>query len=165
MAWASAPVKYQERVMIDPDAAIDAHLRRDLQRTSIDKLGMIYDPTVVERMLDCAVTRIRAGTVGDGITHAELVNDASVPTWVRHQGLIGHLLALVSLQSYAEHGVLVSALVRARDDDVLPTEGFCGFLEELGLVRSRLDRDECLEMWDHHWKRAVTRLDVRHVDD
>ncbi len=151
--------------MIDLDAAIDARLRRDLQRTSIDTLGMIYDPTVVKRMLDCTVSRIRSGTVGDGITYAELVRDAGVPTWVRHPGLIGHLLALVSLQSYAEHGVLVSALVRARDDDVLPTQGFCGFLEELGLVRSRFDRDECLDLWDHHWKRAVTRLDAKPFDD
>ena len=61
MAWVSAPVKYAERVMIDLDAAIDARLRRDFQRTSIDTLGMIYDPTVVKRMLDCTVTRIRSG--------------------------------------------------------------------------------------------------------
>ena len=47
--------------MIDLDAAIDARLRRDFQRTSIDTLGMIYDPTVVKRMLDCTVTRIRSG--------------------------------------------------------------------------------------------------------
>ena len=150
--------------MIDPDAAIDNRLRGDLRRTSVDKLGVIYDSSVVKRILDCIVARVRAGTVGDGITYAELVRDSGVPTWVAHQGLLGHVLALVSLHSYAEHAVLVSALIRARDDDVLPTDGFCRFLEELGLVRSRFDRDACLEMWDYHWKQAVTRLDSEPVD-
>ena len=164
MDRAPAPVK-RTTPMIDPDATIDARVRYDLERTSIDKLGIVYDPTVVKRILDCTVARVRAGTVGDGITHAELVRDSGVPTWVRHRGLLGHVLALVSLQSYAEHAVLVSALIRARDDDVLPTDGFCGFLEELGLVGSRFDREACLEMWDHHWKLAVTRLDAEPRDE
>ena len=146
--------------MIDPESAVDAQRRYDLEQGSIDKLGVIYDPSVITRILDCIVRRIRAGTVGDGITYAELVRDSGVPTWVGHHGLLGHVLALVSLRSYVEHAVLVTALIRVRDDDTLPTEGFCGFLEELGLVTSRFDRQACLEMWDYHWKHAVTRLDT-----
>ena len=64
--------------MIDPEARIAPRLLGDLRRTSVDKLGVMFDPEVVERILECIVARIREGTVGDGITHAELV-DRSQP--------------------------------------------------------------------------------------
>jgi len=54
---------------------------------------------------------------------------------------------------------LISALTRATKDRPTPTEEFCVFLEELGLVTSRRSREECLEMWDYHWKKTVSCLE------
>ena len=34
-------------------------------------------------------------------------------------------------------------------------------LETLGLVSSRHHREECLEMWDYHWKKVISRLESR----
>ena len=34
-------------------------------------------------------------------------------------------------------------------------------LEQLGLVKSHKQREPCLEVWDHHWKKAVSRLESR----
>lgn len=150
--------------MIDPEAAIDPERLNAVRRASIEKLGVMFDPSVVERILNCIVARVRDGTVGDGITHAELVRGSGVPSWVGYGGFLGHVLALVSLHSYTEHAVLVSALTRTREDEILPTDGFCEFLERLGLVGSKFDREACLDMWDYHWKQAVMRLD-RQDDD
>ena len=146
--------------MIDPEDAIDPRRVAALRRDAIEKLGVIYDPQVVEKIADCIAEKVRRGTVGEGVTYAELVTGSGVPSWVGHRGLLGHVLALVSLQSYDDHQVLLSALTRTRQDVPLPTSGFCGFLEELGLVASRDHRDECLEMWDYHWKKAISHYEV-----
>ena len=142
--------------MIDPEDAIDPQRVDTLRRDAIDKLGVIYDPRVVEKIAACITENVRQGIVGEGITYADLVNGSGVPSWVGHRGFLGHVLALVSLESYKTDQVLLSALTRATLAVPPPTNGFCGFLEELGLVASRENRDECLEMWDYHWKKAIT---------
>ena len=86
--------------MIDPEDAIDPRRVAALRRDAIEKLGVIYDPQVVEKIADCIAEKVRRGTVGEGVTYAELVTGSGVPSWVGHRGLLGHVLALVSLQSY-----------------------------------------------------------------
>lgn len=147
--------------MPDPEAAIDVQRLRDLRRRSMAELGVIYDPAIVARIRDAIVARIQRGLVGEGITHAQLVREARMPSWVSHRGMLAHVLALVSIESYENSGVLLAALIRTRDSEPLPAPGFCRLLEQLGLVRSPDDVDACLELWDHHWKMAVTRLDRR----
>jgi len=150
--------------MVDPEADVEPARLDWVRRRAVEERGFIYDPTVVARVQDSIVARIRRGAVGEGLTHADLVRDAGAPSWVAHHGLMGHVLDLVSVAGYEADGVLLSALVRAHEDDVPPTDGFCRLLEDLGLVRSRHDRDGCLEVWDIHWKLAVMRLD-RSADD
>ena len=142
--------------MIDPEDAIDPQRVVTLRRDSMDKLGVIYDPRVVVKIASCITERVHLGIVGEGITYSDLVTGSGVPSWVGYRGFLGHVLALVSLESYENDEVLLSALTRATLAVPPPTNGFCGFLEELGLVTSRENRDECLEMWDYQWKKAVT---------
>jgi len=145
--------------MIEPDDVIDPGRVSTLRRDAIDKLGVIYDPEVVQKIRDCIVKKVRLGTVGEGITYEELVTGSGVPSWVGHRGLLDHVMVLVSLQSYDDHEVLLSALTRSGKHAPLPTPAFCVFLEELGLVSSRENRDDCLEMWDHHWKKVISHYD------
>ncbi len=145
--------------MTDPDAAIPVPLLNEVRRASVSELGFVYDPLVVTRMQEVIVARIRRGDVGEGITYAQLVRDARAPSWVAHRGLLGHILALVSVKSYEDDGVLLGALVRVREADTPPTADFCQLLKQLGVVRSRHHREDCLELWDHHWKLAVSQLD------
>ena len=145
--------------MIDPEAAIPVDRLSEVRRVSVAELGFVYAPLVVTRIQEIIVARIRRGDVGEGITYAQLVRDAGVPSWVAHRGLLGHVLALVSVKSYEDDGVLLGALVRVREADTPPTTDFCHLLEALGVVRSRHHREDCLELWDHHWKLAVSRLD------
>jgi hypothetical protein len=66
---------------------------------------------------------------------------------------------LVELRSSERDRVLLSALTRATKDQPPPTEEFCAFLEALGLVSFRRHREECLEMWDYHWKNTISCLE------
>ena len=145
--------------MIDPEDAIDPQRVTTLRRNSMDKLGVIYEPRVVEKIADFIMEKVLLGIVGEGLTYSDLVNGSGVPSWVGHRGFLGHVLALVSLESYENDRVFLSALTRATLAVPPPTNGFCGFLEELGLVTSRENLDECLEMWDCHWKQAVTHYE------
>jgi len=60
--------------------------------------------------------------------------------------------------------MLLSALTRATRDRVPPTDEFCLMLEQLGLVSSRASREECLEMWDHHWKKVISQVESHNRD-
>ena len=145
--------------MVDPEHPVEPERIRLVRRDATQKLGVIYDPKMVDKIAGCIVDHVRRGTVGEGITYADLVKRARVPSWVGHRGLLGHVLALVALQSYERDRFFLSALARARVDDVPPTRGFCKFLEDVGSVVSRTARDDCLELWDHHWKMAITHYD------
>ena len=145
--------------MIDPDAPIDPERVDTLRREATNALGVFFDPHVVDRIADCIVAKVEQGVVEDGIPYRELVGDSGAPSWVAHHGLLGSVLVLVSLRSYERDGVLLSAITRATRDRPPPTEEFCAFLEALGLVSSRRHREECLEMWDYHWKKTITCLE------
>lgn len=105
------------------------------------------------------VDQIGPGSVGEGITHAELIRGAGLPTWVAHRGLHEQLLTLVSVNTYEREKILITALVRSRRDEEHPTEKFFVFLIDVGLVSSSDARDDCVEMWDHHWKMVISRYD------
>ena len=93
------------------------------------------------------------------MTYADLVRQSGTPSWLAHATLLGYVLTLVSLDSYERDGILLSALTCTKRDLPPPSSGFCGFLENLGLVASRHDREACLETWDHHWKKVVSQLE------
>ena len=147
--------------MIDPDAPINPDRLDILRRDAITTLGLFFDAQVVERMSDCIVDKVQQGSVEEGIPYRDLVGDSGTPSWMAHQGLLASVLTLVSVRSYEQDGVLLSALTRATKDRPPPTEDFCGLLEEMGLVSSRRHREECLEMWDHHWKQAVSCVESK----
>ena len=145
--------------MTDPDAPIDPERLDTLRREAVNALGVFFDAKVVERIADCIVAKVEDGVVEEGIPYRDLVGDSGAPSWVAHHGLLGSVLVLVSLRSYEQDGVLLSALTRATKDRPPPTEEFCAFLEALGLVSSRRRREECLEMWDYHWKKTISCLE------
>ena len=148
--------------MIDPDAPIDPHRRETLRRGAITTLGLFFDAQVVDRMTRCIVDKVQQGVVDEGIPYRDLVGESGTASWMAHRGLLASVLALVSLRSYEQDEVLLSALTRATKDRPPPTEDFCGLLEGMGLVSSSRHREECLEMWDHHWKKAVSCLESKH---
>ena len=147
--------------MIDPDDPLDLERVDTVRQDATATLGVFFDPRIVDRVSDCIVTKVIDGVVGDGIVYRDLVRDSGVPSWATHTGLLGPILALVSLGSYKRDGVLLSALTRATRDRVPPTDEFCLMLERLGLVSSRASREECLEMWDHHWKKVISHVESR----
>ncbi|MFP6572151.1 MAG: hypothetical protein VB674_06015 [Vicinamibacterales bacterium] len=124
-----------------------------------EQLGLLYDGMLSRRMEAYIVDQIRSGSVGEGITHAELVRGAGLPTWVAHRGLLEQLLTLVSVNTYEREKILITALVRSRKDEEHPTKEFCTFLVDIGLVSSSDAREDCIEMWDHHWKMVISRYD------
>ena len=124
-----------------------------------EQLGLLYDGTLPSRMEAYIVDQIRSGSVGEGITHAELVRGAGLPTWVAHRGLLEQLLTLVSVNTYEREKILITALVRSRKDEEHPTKEFCTFLVDIGSVSSSDAREDCIEMWDHHWKMVISRYD------
>ena len=142
------------------DRLVESDRLRLLARQATAQLGLLYDPKLVQRMASYIIAQIRRGEVSDGITHASLIRGSRVPSWVAHRGMLGHVLTLVALESYKRDGVFLTALVRSRADDDLPTPGFCAFLEDVGLVMSADAREDCLELWDHHWKLAISRYDT-----
>ena len=147
--------------MIDPDDPLDPERVDTLRREATAALGVFFDPHMVDRIANCIVDKVERGVVDDGVPYRTLVGDSGVPSWVAHHGLIGALLVLVSLQSYERDGVLLGAVTRASIDRPPPTEEFCAFLEQLGLVSSRRGREECLEMWDYHWKKTISCLESK----
>ena len=142
------------------DRLVESDRLRLLARQATAQLGLLYDPKLVQRMASYIIAQIRRGEVSDGITPASLIRGSRVPSWVAHRGMLGHVLTLVALESYKRDGVFLTALVRSRADDDLPTPGFCAFLEDVGLVMSADAREDCLELWDHHWKLAISRYDT-----
>ena len=147
--------------MTDPDDPLDPERVEALRQHVMEALGVFFDLWVVERVCECIVAKVRDGVVGEGILYRDLIRDAGVPSWAAHTGLLGPVLALVSLRSYEDDAVLLGVLTRATNEQLPPTEEFCQVLEQLGLVTSRRRREECLEMWDHHWKRAISHFDSR----
>ena len=97
-----------------------------------EKLGLLYDDTLPSRMAAHIISQVHSGSVGGGITHAELIKGAGLPSWVAHRGLLEHLLALVSVDSYEREGLLLAALVYSRRDEEHPTKEFCVFLNDVG---------------------------------
>ncbi|HIC55953.1 MAG TPA: hypothetical protein EYO94_01025 [Acidobacteria bacterium] len=130
-----------------------------LRQRAREQLGLLYDGTLPSRMEAYIVDQIRSGSVGEGITHAELIRGAGLPTWVAHRGLLEQLLTLVSVNTYERENILITALVRSRRDEEQPTKEFCAFLEDVGLVSSADAREDCVELWDHHWKMVISRYD------
>ena len=82
-----------------------------------------------------------------------------MPSWITHRGLLEQLLTLVAVDSYEREKLLMTALVRSRRDEEHPTKEFCAFLEAVGLVSSADAREDCAELWDHHWKLVISRYD------
>ena len=130
-----------------------------LRQRAQEKLGLLYDDTLPSRMAAHIISQVHSGSVGGGITHAELIKGAGLPSWVAHRGLLEHLLALVSVDSYEREGLLLAALVYSRRDEEHPTKEFCVFLNDVGLVSSAGSREDCVELWDHHWKLIISRYD------
>ena len=125
-----------------------------------EQLGLLNDGTLPRRMKAYIVDQIRSGSVGEGITHAELIRGAGLPNWVAHRGLHEQLLTLVSVNTYDREKILITALVRSRRDEEHPTKEFFAFLSvDVGLVSSSDAREDCVEMWDHHWKMVISRYD------
>lgn len=150
--------------MKDSERLVESNQLRLVGQHATAQLGLLYDPKLVQRMVSYIITQVRRGEVSDGITHASLIRGSRVPSWVAHRGMLGHVLTLVALESYKRDGVLLTALVRSRADDDLPTPGFCAFLEDVGLVMSADAREECLELWDHHWKLVISLYDTAQVN-
>ena len=145
--------------MVDLEVQIDPNRLNAIRRSSAGQLGVFFDPSIVSRISQCIVDKVQAGLVNEGILYRDLVKDSGVPSWFAHSGLLGPVLALVSVQSYEESGILLSALTQPQIEQQLPSLGFCRFLEELGLVRSFDDRDACIEIWDLQWKHVISHLE------
>jgi hypothetical protein len=146
--------------MVDLDTPVNKILVESLQQTYVDNLGVFFDARVVRRVRDCIVDKVKQGVVEDGLVYRDLVGDSGVPSWIGHQGVLGAVLALVSLQSYEEDYILLSSLTRETTNQLPPTKEFCELLENLGLVRSREAQAECLEAWDYHWKKAISQVEL-----
>ena len=147
--------------MVDLDTPVKKIFVESLQQTYADNLGVFFDPRVVRRVKECIVDKVKQGVVEDGLVYRDLVRDAGVPSWIGHQEVLGAVLALVSLQSYEEDYILLSSLTRQTTNQLPPTKDFCELLENLGLVRSREVQAECLEVWDYHWKKAISQVELR----
>ena len=148
---------------MDPERLVEPEQLRKVRQHATDQLGLLYDAKLVQRIASFIIDQVRRGEVGEGITHASLIRGSHVPSWVAHRGLLGHVLTLVALQSYERDGFFLTALVRSRPDDDLPTPGFRAFLEAVKLVASADAREACVELWDHHWKQAISRYDLAGV--
>ncbi len=147
--------------MVDLDTPVNKVLVESLQQTYADNLGVFFDARVVRRVKECIVDRVEQGVVEDGLVYRDLVRAAGVPSWMGHQEVLGAVLALVSLQSYKEDYILLSSLTRQTTNQLPPTKEFCELLENLRLVRSRKAQAECLEVWDYHWKKAISQVELR----
>ena len=147
--------------MIDSDDPIAGDRIDVVRQRATETLGVFFDTRVVDCVWECIVGKVIDGVVGEGIPYRDLVRDSGVPSWASHVGLLEPILTLVSLRSYERDVVLVSVLTRATRDQLPPTDKFCRMLEQLGLVRSHTKREECLKMWDYHWKKAVSRFESR----
>ena len=145
--------------MPDFDQIIDRDQLVRVRQRAQEKLGLLYDDTLPSRMAAHIISQVHSGAVGGGITHAELIKGAGLPSWVAHRGLLEHSLALVSVDSYEREGLLLAALVYSRRDEEHPTKEFCVFLNDVGLVSSAGSREDCVELWDHHWKLIISRYD------
>ena len=145
--------------MTDLDQIVGTEQLMRVRQRAREQLGLLYDGMLSRRMEAYIVDQIRSGSVGEGITHAELIRGAGLPTWVAHRGLLEQLLTLVSVNTYERKKILITALVRSRKDEEQPTKEFCTFLLEIGLVSSSDAREDCIEMWDHHWKMVISRYD------
>ena len=144
---------------MDLDQIVGTEQLMRVRQRAREQLGLLYDGMLSRRMEAYIIDQIRSGSVGEGITHAELIRGAGLPTWVAHRGLLEQLLTLVSVNTYEREKILITALVRARKDEEHPTKEFCTFLVEIGLVSSSDAREDCIEMWDHHWKMVISRYD------
>lgn len=147
------------KTVADFDRIIDTDLLVWVRQRAREKLGLLYDGALPSRIAAHIIAQVRSGAVGGGITHTDLIKGVGLPTWVAHRGLLEHLLTLVSVDSYERERLLMTALVRSRRDEEHPTKEFCGFLEDVGLVSSSDAREDCLELWDHHWKLVISRYD------
>ena len=146
--------------MVELDDVIDSVRLMTVRQAAQTRLGLLYDHRLVRRLSVLIIEQIRNGTIGAGLTKASLVADPTVPSWVSHHELLGRVLTLVALDSYESNGFFLSALVCPAYDSVMPTTGFCVFLENVGVVTSANAREECLEVWDRHWKMAISHYDV-----
>ena len=146
--------------MVELDDVIDSERLMTVRQAAQTRLGLLYDHRLVRRLSVLIIEQIRNGTIGAGLTKASLVADPTVPSWVSHHELLGRVLTLVALDSYESNGFFLSALVCSAYDSVMPTTGFCVFLENVGVVTSANAREECLEVWDRHWKMAISHYDV-----
>ena len=145
--------------MINLDQIVGTEELMRVRQRAREQLGLLYDGMLSRRVEAYIVDQIRSGSVGEGITHAELIRGAGLPTWVAHRGLLEQLLTLVSVNTYEREKILITALVRSRKDEEHPTKEFCTFLVDIGLVSSSDAREDCIEMWDHHWKMVISRYD------
>ena len=146
--------------MVDLDDVIDPERLMTVRQVARTRLGLLYDDRLVRRLSNLIIKRVREGTVGNGLTKASLVADPTIPTWVSHHDLLGYVLTLVALDSYESNGFFLSALVCPTQDSVMPTTGFCVFLESVGVVTNANAREDCLEAWDRHWKMVISHYDV-----
>ncbi len=145
--------------MEDFDRIIDADRLIRVRQHAREKLGLLYDGTLPSLIEAHIIAQIRSGAVRGGITHTDLIKGAGLPSWITHRGLLEQLLTLVAVDSYERERLLMTALVRSRRDEEHPTKEFCAFLEAVGLVSSADAREDCVELWDHHWKSVISRYD------
>lgn len=147
-------------VVVELDDVIDPERLMSVRQAAQTRLGLLYDHRLVRRLSRLIIKHIRDGSIGAGLTKASLVADPTVPSWVSHHELLGYVLTLVALDSYESTGFFLSALVCPAYDSVMPTTGFRVFLENVGVVTSANAREECLEVWDRHWKMTISYYDV-----
>ena len=147
--------------MVDLEAPVNKMLVESLRQSCVDRLGVLFDERLVSRVKDCIVEKVEQGVVEDGLVYRDLVSDSGLPSWTGHHEVLGVVLALVSLRSYQEESILLSALTRRTKNHQSPTEEFCGLLENLGLVSSREAKPECLEVWDYQWKKVISKVELR----
>ena len=132
---------------------------RQVRFHATSQLGFLFDPNLIHRIGEFIVEKVKQGEAGGGISHNSLVAGADMPAWVAHRNLLGNVLALVAIDSYEREGFFVTALVCVQSDGQMPTPGFCRFLEDVGLLPTGYAREDCIELWDHHWKMVVSHYD------
>ena len=146
--------------MVELDDVIEPGRLMIVRQAARTRLGLLYDGRLVRRLSNLIIKHVRDGTVGNGLTKQALVVDPTIPSWLSHHELFGHVLTLVALDSYESNGFFLSALLCPTQDSMMPTTGFCVFLENVGVVTSANAQEECLEVWDHHWKMVISHYDV-----
>ena len=124
-----------------------AEVTHRIARTA-ERLGTIHYSDVVKGI------ELRLPNV-DGGHPFEL----GVPEWRDlDRAILGDILGKISLDSYAGHGILASAVVTSKSSEE-PSEGFWALVEELGLFRSH-DTNARLLFWAdelrkvHNWYAA-----------